>query len=237
MSTVAFLREQDPTVVLQYVDKLVAIGSDVGEFLINRSAALAAAANVIDTLSVTDRRHFFERVRPLVEQSIQISEADRFHGSTQHPLSRFRISLGNATNVRTSAGWLLAGAATSPDECSAVVEFALDWVRSDEPTLQGTGAAILTLPNLSSGTARISELAKHSNSKVRKAAVCMPSMQESPDTITFEQLADDLDRSVRIAVAQALPHVASMGADSNERIRARLNSDTSAIVRAFASAL
>ena len=233
----AFLREQNPTVALQYVDKLVAIGCDVGEFVLNRGAALAAATNVIDTLSVSDKRHLFERVRPLVEQSIQISEADRFHVSTQHPLSRFRISLGSATNVQTSAGRLLAAAATSSDEDSAVVGFALDWVRSEEPTLQGAGAAILTLPNLSSGTARISELASHSNPKVRKAAVWMPSMQESPDAMTFEQLADDADRGVRMAVAQALPHVASMDTDSYERIRARLNSDRSAIVRSFASAL
>ena len=109
----------------------------------------------------------------MVEKSTQISEADRFHVSTQHPLSRFRLSLGSATNVRTLAGGLIAGAAISPDECFAVGEFALDWMRSDEPTLQGAGAAILTLPNLSSGTARSSELAKHSNPKVRQAAVQM----------------------------------------------------------------
>ena len=233
----AFLREQSPKVVLQYVDKLVAIGCDVGEVVLNRAAALAAAVNAIDTLSVSDKRHLFDRVRPLVEQSIQISEADRFDVSTQHPLSRFRMSFGSATNVRTSAGWLIAGAATSPDECSAVEGFALDWVRSDEPILQGAGAVILTMPNLSSGSAQSFELAKHSNPTVRKAAVWMPSMRESPDTVTFEQLADDPDRRVRIAVAQALPRVASMDADSFECIRARLNSDRSAIVRAYASAL
>ena len=215
----AFLREQSATVVLQYVDKLVAIGCDVGEFVLNRAAALAAAVNAIDTLSVSDKGHLFERVRTLVVQPIQISEADRFHVSTQHPLSRFRISLGSATNVLTSAGRLLAVAATRPDECSAVVEFALDWVRSDEPALQGAGAAILTLPNLSSGATRRSELARHINPSVRKAAVWMPGMQGFPDEMIFEELADDPDRSVRIAIAQALPRVASMGADSYERIR------------------
>ena len=235
--SIAFLREQSATVVLRYVDKLVAIGCDVGESVLNRAAALAAAANVVDTVSVSDKRRISGRVRPLVEQSIQISEADRFHDSTQHQLSRFRISLGSATDVRTSAGWLLASAATSPDECSAVVGFALGWVRLDEPTLQGAGADILTLPNLSCGTARCSELANHSNPKVRRAAVRMPKMQESPDALIFEELAGDPDRSVRIAVAQALPHVASMDADFYERIRARLNSDESAIVRACASAL
>ena len=234
---IAFLREQSPTVVSQYVEKLVAIGCDIEQFVLNRAAALAAAANVVDTLSVSDKRNLFERVRPLVEQSIQISQADRFNASTQHPLSRFRISLGSATNVRRSAGWLLARGATSPDEISTVVELALDWVRSDEPTLQGAGASILTLPNLSFGTERGSELAKHTNPSVRKAVVWMPSMQASPDVMTFEQLTDDPDQSVRIVVAQALRHVASMDAHSYERIRARLNSDRSAIVRACAFTL
>ena len=58
-----------------------------------------------------------------------------------------------------------------------------------------------------------------------------------PDSVTFKQLPDDPNRSVRIAVARALPHVVSMDADSYECIRVRLNNDTSAIVRACASAL
>ena len=53
----------------------------------------------------------------------------------------------------------------------------------------------------------------------------------------FEQLAEDPDRNVRVAVAQALLSVASMDTDSYERIRARLDGDASAIVRACACAL
>ena len=233
----AFLVEQSDEAVLQYVEKLVAIGCDVDEFVLNRAAAFASAVNAIDALSVGDKGRLFERVRPLVGQSVEISGADRLHASTQHPLSRFRISLGSPTNVRTSAGRFLAGAATSSDEISVVVELALDWIRSDEPILQRAGAGILTLSNLPSGTARSSELARHSNPSVRKAAVWMPSMHECPKATIFEQLADDPDRGVRIAVAQALPRVASLGAESYERIRARLNSDASAIVRACASGL
>ena len=52
---IACLREQSPAVVLQYVEKLVAIGCDAGEFVLNRDAALAAATNVIDTLSSATR--------------------------------------------------------------------------------------------------------------------------------------------------------------------------------------
>ena len=232
-----FLREQDPTVVLQYVDKLVAIGCDVDQPVLNRAGALAAAANVMDVVSTGQKRQVFGLVRPLAEQSIQISELDRYQASTQHPLSRFRISFGTATTVRTSAGWFLARAATRPDECSAVMEIALDWVRSDDSTLQLMGASILTLPILSSGKTRSSELAKHSNPSVRGAAVWMPNVQECPAATTCKQLAGDPDRTVRIAVAQALPFIASMDTDSYERIRARLDGDPSAIVRACASAL
>ena len=232
-----FLREQDPTVVLQYVDKLVAIGRDVNQPVLNRTAAFAAVANVMDVVSTCQKRQVFEGVRPLAEQSIQISELDRYNASTQHPLSRFRISFGSATNARTSAGWLLARAATDPDECSVVMEIALNWVRSDDSTLQGMGASILTLPNLPSGIARSSELANHSNQAVRSAAVWMPNMQECPEATTFERLADDPNRNVRIAVARALPSVTSIDTDSYERIRARLNGDPSAIVRACASTL
>ena len=228
-----FLREQSPAAVLLYVDKLVAIGCDVSQVVLNR----AAAANVIDTLSISEKQHVFERVRPLVEQPIETSGMDQFDARTQHPLSRFQMSFGRATNVRTSAGRLLAGAATSPDECSAVEELALGWVRSGDSNLQGVGAAILALPNSSSGTVRRSELANHSNSSVRKAAVWMASMRESSDEMILEQLAGDPDRNVRMAVVRALSDFTSMDTDSYERTRARLNSDTSAIVRACASAL
>ena len=232
-----FLREQSPTAVLLYVDKLVAIGCDVSQLVLTRAAAFAAAANVIDTLSISEKQHVFERVRPLVEQPIETSGMDQFDARTQHPLSRFQMSFGRATNVRTSAGWLLAGAATSPDECSAVEELALGWVRSGDSNLQGVGAAILALPNSSSGTVRRSELANHSNSSVRKAAVGMASMRESSDEMILEQLAGDPERNVRMAVVRALSDFTSMDTDSYERTRARLNSDTSAIVRACASAL
>ena len=144
-----FLRELGSTAFLQYVDKLVEIGSDDGQLVLNRAVALAAAANVVDLLSTSDRDQVFRRVRPLAEQPIQISEMDEYHTSTQHPLSRFRMSLGSETDVRTSAGWLLGRAATSRDECTAVMEIALDWVRSGDSVLQDEGASILTLPNVS----------------------------------------------------------------------------------------
>ena len=232
-----FLREQEATVTIQYVDKLIAIGGDDGQLVLNRATALAAAANVVDVLSPDDREQVFRRVLSLAEQPIQISEMDEYHVSTQHPLSRFRMSLGSATDVRTSAGRLLGRAAASQNECTTIMEIALGWVRSDDSVLQDAGASILTLPNLSSFVSRSAGLAKHKNPTVRSAAVWMPYMRKCPDTAAFEQLSADPDRKVRIAVTQALRSAECMDPDLYVRIRERLNSDSSAIVRACASEL
>ena len=89
---VQFLREQDTAVVVRYVDKLVSIGSNVGEPAINREDALAAAGNVVDVLPVREKQKVFGRVRTLVEEPIQISKLDQYEATTQHPLSRFRVS-------------------------------------------------------------------------------------------------------------------------------------------------
>lgn len=232
-----FLTELESTASLQYVDKLVSIGSDDGELVLNRGAALAAAANAVDLLSDSDREQVFRRVLPLAKEPVKLSEMDEYQARTQHPLSRFCISLGSATDVRTSAGWLLARAAVSRGDCTAVVEIALNWVRSDDSILQATGASILTLPNVSYFAPRSSELARHKNPSVRRAALWMPGTQESPASAVFELLAVDPERRVRIAVTQALRSAKTVYADSYKRIREHLNADRSAIVRACASEL
>ena len=232
-----FLRGLESATSLQYVEKLVAIGSDDDQLVLNREAALAAAANVANMLSTSDKEKFFRRVKPLAEQRIQISEMDEYQTSTQHPLSRFRMSMGSATDVRASAGWLLGRAATSPDDYIAVRNLALGWVRSGDSVLQDIGASILTFPNVSSRESHNTELVRHENPSVRSAVVWMPDMQVSPEAAIFERLAADPERRVRIAVAQALRSAESMDPESYERIRDRLHADSSAIVRACASEL
>ena len=234
---VGFLRNQDSAVVLRYVEKLVAIGSDDGELALNRVAAFGAAADVIEVLSNDEKSQFFGGVRPLVEQTVAISESDQYHANSQHPLSRFRVNFGSATDVRGSAGWFLGRAATAPEECAFAVENAVEWLRSDDPTLQHTGASILSLPNISSSEVPRDEPAKHKNPSVRRVAVGMAVTKACPDVMTFEQLASDPDRGVRISIAQALPSVRPMAPDLYERIRVHLKTDSSAIVRACVSTL
>lgn len=230
-----FLRQQQPEVLWNYVDKLVSIGCDVDELAINRASALAAAASATEVLQTVQKRRIFERVHSLVERPIPISEVDRFHASTQHPLSRFQVSFGDAIDVQKSVGWVLGKSATGPEECAAAVKIALEWVRSGDEALQGTGASILCLPNLTSEPASILELSRHTNPSVRREAAWLS--QESQDSTVLGQLAFDPDRRVRIAVVEALRSAESMDPDAYERIRACLNADQSAIVRACASML
>ena len=230
-----FLKKQEPKTLWNYVDKLVAIGCDDGELAINRASALAAAASASEVLQTVQKKHVFERVRSLVEQPIPISEMDRFHASTQHPLSRFQISFGDATDVQKSVGWLLGKSATSLDQCAAATEFALSWVRSGDVALQQTGASILCLPNLTSDPSTILELSRHTNPSVRRTAAWLS--QGSQELAVLEQLVSDPDRRVRIAVVEALSAVGPMDPDAYEQIRAYLNADQSAIVRACASTL
>ena len=94
-----FLKEQSNDVVHGYVDKLIEIGLNPHEPSINRASALAAAANAVDLLTESKREELCERVQPLTDHGIQISEVDQFTASSQHPLSRIRVSLGSATDV------------------------------------------------------------------------------------------------------------------------------------------
>ena len=232
-----FLREQDEKVPLQYIDKLVAIGKNEWEPVVNRADALAAASDVVDLLSDSEKARVFEQVRPLVEQSVGGSDMDQFQAGSQHPLSRFQINFGSNSNIQGSAGWVLARAATDSAERSLVVELALSWIRSDDNTFQYTGSSLLTLQHLASNKVQLGELAKHKNPLVRYKVVWMPSMHTDPDIGIFEELASDPDRRVRLAVVQAISSVLSMNPDTYERIRAKLNADPSALVRASASTL
>ena len=232
-----FLGKQDSAVALRYVDKLVAIGFNEDELVVNRTAAFNAAAYVIDGFSRDAKSKIYERMRSFMEQPVRISDLDQYQIRTQHPLSRSQVNFGSDANVQGAAGWLLGRTATEPEECSFIVKVAVDWVCSDDPTLQHYGASILTLPNLSSNEMQSAELAKHKNPSVRCVGVNMAASQACPAAKVFEQLALDPDREVRIAVAQALPSVQSIDPGLYERIRERLKSDPSVIVRACVSML
>ena len=230
-----FLREQDEGVVHGYVDKLVAIGGDPHEPTGNRASALCSAANVVDLIPADKKRELSGPLRQWTAQQLQVSEADRFSARSQHPLSRIQISHGSATDVRPAGGWLLGRMATEPDECSVVVEMALEWMRSDDAALQEAGAWILTLPNLPTPDVTCAEMANHANPSVRREALRVPDMQGCLDAGTLERLAVDPDRRVRMGVAHALSSVRTAHPSSYESVRATLAADPSAIVRAIAA--
>ena len=229
-----FLREQSAEVVHRYVDKLVAIGGNSHEAIINRAEALRSATNGVNLLPADSKSALFGTVLPLTDQRLSVSELDRYQASTQHPLSRFQFAFGTATDVRAAAGWLLGRVATSPNECSAVTTIALDWSRSENPILQQHGALLLTFPNLSADAMLRKELIMHTNPLVRREGLRASRLQASVEPSALERLAFDPDRGVRIEVAHALHHVRETDPESYARIRGQLVADPSALVRAIA---
>ncbi len=230
-----FLREQKEEIIHEYVDKLVAIGVSSDEMSANRSAALAAAADVVDLLPGYKRRELVDLVWPLTAEGIQVSGADQFSDASLHPLSRFRISLGSAVDVRASAAWFLGKSASDPDKRARIVKVAVTWVQSDNPKLQHVGVLLLALPSLSTSDISSSELATHANPTVRRAALGMGDMQSNPDINILGRLASDPSRSVRIGVIYALSRLRALDADAYEGIRARLTADRSALIRSVAA--
>ena len=230
-----FLEEQEGEAVDRYVRKLVAIGSDRHEAVANRGAALTAAASVAELLSTDTKNELFGVVRPLTDAETDISALDEFQAGTLHPLSRFRISVGNVADIRAAALRFLAQSATEPEERSETVAMAERWLGSESEILQRTGAAVLTLPHIEGHDIRIGDLARHPNPWVRQAASALPSMRERPDMEALDLLASDSHQAVRIGVVYALEKIRDIEPELYERMRSRLRDDRSAVVRTVAA--
>ncbi|MYC63962.1 MAG: HEAT repeat domain-containing protein [Caldilineaceae bacterium SB0661_bin_34] len=228
-----FLKEQEVEVVDQYVQKLVAIGSNHHEPTWSRAAALNSAATAVELLSTERKRELSGIVRPMTKPEMRVSELDEYHASTLHPLSRFRIAFGTVANVQAAALLFLAQSATEQEDCSNVREIALQWLWAESEELQRVGAGVLTMSHLSSPDVRIVDLVGHSNPWVREAAAAMLSMQQNPDQELLERLAFDANRLVRIQVVYALEQLRDVTPEVAECIGARLLDDQSAIVRAL----
>ena len=230
---VQFLEEQSNTVVVQYVQKLVAIGGNQHEPIMNRVAALRSAAIAVDLLSTDRQREFFDMVRSLTNPGTEVSELYEYQVSTLHPLSRFRISFGSVTHLQAAALLFLAQSATEQEDRSNVLEMALQWLWTESEDLQQVGADVLTMPHLSSSDIRIVDLVGHSNPWVRGAASAMLSMQQSPDQALLERLTSDANRLVRIRVVYALQEIWKVAPEIAKCISSRLLNDQSSIVRAL----
>ena len=230
-----FLEEQEGETVSRYVHKLVAIGSDRHEAIVNRVAALNSAAVAVELLSPDTRKELFRAVKPLTDPETKVSELDESQTSPPHPLSRFQISLGNVADIRASALHFMARSVIEREERLDVVETARSWLGSEYEALQRRSATVLTLPHLSTPDVRSVDLAGHPNPWVRRAAVGLPTMRERPDLATLEHLAADPYTLVRIAVIYALDDIRDTAPEAHERIGSLLREDRSAIVRAIAA--
>lgn len=228
-----FLEEQEGEVIDRYVQKLVAIGSNHHEPVMNRAAALGSAAITVEMLSTERKRELSRIVRPLTNRATRLSELDKYENSSLHPLSRFRIAFGTVANVQAAALHFLARSVTEPEDRSNVLEMALQWLWVESEELQRASATVLTMPHLLSPDIRIVDLVGHSNPWIRSAAVAILSMQQSPDQALLEHLASDANRLVRIGVVYALEQIRDVAPEVYEHIGSCLLDDQSAIVRAL----
>ena len=231
----SFLREQGDSVTQRYVEKLVAIGRNPDEAIVNRSAAFESAAAVVDLLPDDKRSAIFAVVRALSESGTEVSDVDQHHARTLHPLSRVRLAFGSVTDVRVAAFWLLARTAVEATERDMVLEMAWSWIRSSDDSLQEGGATALSLRDISVTGDGSAELAQHENPWVRQAAAELASRREDPDVEVLELLVRDPHPQVRIRVAYALQQIRDTAPDAYERIRGHLVADQSALVRSVAA--
>ena len=219
-----FLEEQEMEVVDQYIQKLVAIGSNHHEPPRNRTAALRSIEVTVDLLSTDRKRELFESVKPLTNPKTRVSE-----------LHKYDASFGNVADVQAAALLVLAQSATEPENYTEVVETALRWLETESELLQQIGAEVLTLPPFSSPDVRSVDLADHANPQVRWSAVALSSVQEPPDLEVLERLTSDLHKTVRIRIAYALEQIRDTAPEAYERIGSRLCDDRSAMVRTIAA--
>ena len=231
----SFLREQGGPVSQEYVEKLLAIGTNPNEAIVNRSAALESAAAVVELLPDDKKSAIFARAWPLTAAETEVSERDQHHATTLHPLSWVRLAFGSVTDLRVAALWLLARTAREATEREAVIETAWAWVRLGDGPLQRGGAAVLALRDISDSGAGSAELAQHESPWVRQTAPELAGRQANPDVETLELLAADPHPQVRIRVVYALRQIRDIAPDAYERIRQILVTDQSALARAVAA--
>ncbi|MXY87967.1 MAG: hypothetical protein F4Y92_03820 [Dehalococcoidia bacterium] len=230
-----FLREQGDSVAQEYVGKLLAIGANPNEAIVNRSAALESAAAVVELLPDDKKSAIFASVWPLTATGTEVSERDQDLATTMHPLNRIRLAFGSVTDLRVAALRLAAGTAVETSEREAVLETAWGWVRSGDGALQQGGAAVLTIRDISGSGAGSAELARHENPWVRQTAPQLAGRHANPDVETLEMLAGDPHPQVRIRVIYALGQIRDTAPDAYERIRRPLVADESALARAVAA--
>ncbi len=228
-----FLEEQGDEVANRYVQKLVEIGSNCHEPSMNRAHALKSAAITVELLSTGRKKELFGLVKPLTDPETKISATDEYEAGTLHPLSRFQISLGNVADVRAAALHMLAHCAMGSKNRAHVIAMAQRWLGAELEVLQRTGATVLSLPHLSSSDVRITDLADHSNPRVRQVAIDLPNMRQCPDPAVLDRLASDPDKWVRMQIAHSLTWLRDAVPDAYERIGSLLSCDQSGVVRAL----
>lgn len=221
-----------------FARRLVEMARDPTDLVVNRAGYLGAAAMIADKLSSEVRAELFEVVIRLVDRDAEVSPRDHFMDATLHALSRSRMNIatGDLPWAALRAGALLA---ETPEQRLGMDALAWSVLHttdrlSDHHVRMIAAALGVSHSESSELTDRV--LASHPNPRVRQAAATVWARQPKNHPEVGDELAADPNVNVRLALAIVLSDSACFDPDHVAEIRARLSTDSSAMVRWAATA-
>jgi hypothetical protein len=169
----------------------------------NREEFLAAARNVVFDLNQPDRDVLFEQAIRIAQGDFPPSRADREGLLSDHPLSRFRITLGTG-DLRAAGLELAARMVGAPEQAEALQQVAVQLLRQgDARTAQQVAAALSWLPR-DQLALDMTLLAAYPHAGLRSLAAIRWTQDPASDPELGVVLARDPDPRVRRLLAEAL---------------------------------
>jgi hypothetical protein len=201
-----------------------------GDFDPTRADALNGITILAEHLPDSARDELIHPVLALAQVDAD-SSFDRLWQDTLHPLSRGKVDVGHG---RAPAAVLAAAClARLPEHGHAILAAASELaMRDDSSATQGAARAIATLLNQGLVKLDPAQVLQISTSvPFRELAVVAWLHNAAHPPELGEQFARDPARSVRLAVADALPQLQTIASGLVEPLLARLRRDSSASVR------
>jgi hypothetical protein len=183
--------------------RMLALAVDPDEPGWNRREFLDAATNIVSDLDPSQRPLIFEQAITIAQGNFPPSKADEDRQQTDHPLSRFRISLGGG-DLRPIALQVAARVAITSPDARAVQAVALELLRqSDAAATHHVAVALSFLPK-EWLTIDPRLLAAHPDKSLRMLAALRWAQEPTRDPTLGLSLARDPAPGVRRTLAKAI---------------------------------
>lgn len=197
------VRALPPADRASFAARMLELAGDSEEPGSTREEFLAAARNVVFDLDQPDRDVLFEQAMRIARGDFPPSRADREGLLSNHPLSRFRITLGTG-DLRAAGLELAARMVGAPEQAEAVQQVAVPLLRQgDVRTVQQVAAALSWLPR-DQLTLDMRLLASHPHAGLRTLAAIRWAQDPASDPELGLVLVRDPDPHVRRLLAEAL---------------------------------